>query len=395
MISAFLGEFLFHPCGLELSFYRCTNNCAYCFANTKGGEERDPQLKSIDSFIRTARTRKTLEADLFNEGFPICISNNSDPFTKKNYNIADQFVRLLNNFPNGIYFQTKCAYGVEEILDAIGDRRDRVFYITMTCADDAVSKMVEPGAPVIGERIRLAKLLASEGFPVVIGFNPYCIRWMPLPALVDICEELAEAGIVDYFFQPIKLSGRRFRELPAGRQARFSGFQTGDDVIEYCKSDERWIDTLTAITTVAELVDDAIPTTAQMLYNSPFNLYQEVFHQTMPLSSEFGNWCLDNPQEVYTFEDFQSVVFAHNQEFWDRPHNGIDRYVIALTRDLWRGHPENQKMTSFKKLLRLMWNNPHKFFVVPGASLEMEPAGKDKNGNLLIRMQEEPETSED
>ena len=48
MISAFLGEFLFHACGLELSFYRCTNNCAYCFANTKGGEERDPQLKSID-----------------------------------------------------------------------------------------------------------------------------------------------------------------------------------------------------------------------------------------------------------------------------------------------------------------------------------------------------------
>ena len=112
MITAFLGELLFHASGLEMSFYRCTNNCAYCFANTKGGEERNPQLKSIDSFIRTASARNTLEADLFNAGYPICISNSSDPFTPKNWRITEQFVKLLDNpdaHPTFIHGRERCT----------------------------------------------------------------------------------------------------------------------------------------------------------------------------------------------------------------------------------------------------------------------------------------------
>lgn len=391
MISAFLGELLFHPCALELSFYRCTNNCAYCFANTKGETERDPGLQSVDSFIRTASTRKTLEADLFNEGFPICISNNSDPFTKKNASVTETFTRLLNNFPNGILFQTKGTYGIDEVLDAIGDRRDRVFYITMTCDDDQISKTVEPGAPTLRERIELAKTLSSAGFPVTIGFNPYVERWMPLDRLLDVCRELRDAGVIDYFFQPLFLTGRRFRELPVTRQNRFAGFGTGEDVIEYCKDDDRWWETIAAVLTVWNEVEDSNPSMTQTMNSTPYDLYDEVFSKRMPLTSEFTDWALDNEKDVYTFDDFWSVISSNNREFLERPHNGLDRYIIASARDIWRGHPENQNLTSYRKLLRVMWNHPHKFVCVPGGCFSFTFAGKDENGNLLLALTDEPQ----
>jgi len=389
MITAFLGELLFHASGLEMSFYRCTNNCAYCFANTKGGEERNPQLKSIDSFIRTASARNTLEADLFNAGYPICISNSSDPFTPKNWRITEQFVKLLDNFENGIFFQTKTSEGLEEVLDAIGARRDRLFYITMTCSDDGVSKIVEPGAPVLEKRIETAILLAKMGFGVVIGFNPYVEKWMPKNALVDVCRRLVENGVRDFFFQPMFMTNRRFQELPVARQKRFSGFEN-ESVPEYCKSYDRWFAMYQSIFEVLEQVENANPFTVQTVNSSPFELYQSKFYKTMPLASEFTTWAVENPKTEYTFEDFWNVITACAPEFFERPHNGIDRYIIAKARDLWRGHPENQNMTSYRKLLRLMWNYPHKFVCSPAGCCFMKVVRRDENGDFTLALTEEP-----
>lgn len=390
MLSAFLGEFLFHPCALEASFYKCTNDCAYCFTNNKAMELRDPQIKGVDSFIRTAYKRRTLNADLFNEGFPVCMSNNSDPFTRQNYRFTEQFTRLLNNFPNGIYFQTKGTYGVDEVLDAIGERRDRLFYITITCTDDKASKTVEPEAPTTRERLELAKTLSEAGFPVIIGFNPYCVKWNPYDELVEMCCELLEYGIRDFFFQPIRLTSRKIQAFTPERVARFSGFSSAEELKEYCEGVEPWKDMIRAIYYVAKILPESRPSSVQTLNSSPFELYKKTFSKTMPTSAEFCAWCLQNPKDEYTFDDFRRVLFADNAEFWERPHGDLDRYILAQARDLWRGRPENQKMTSYTKLLRLMWNNPFKFVCVPGSCYGMKVAGKDEQGNITLQLRDKP-----
>ena len=81
-IDVFTGEFLRHPAALELTANTCRNACAYCFA-TAHGKEHKGSIKSALNFL-IKKDRKSLKDRLFADGYPILVSNRSDPFSKNN-----------------------------------------------------------------------------------------------------------------------------------------------------------------------------------------------------------------------------------------------------------------------------------------------------------------------
>jgi DNA repair photolyase len=140
---------------LEYSGVDCTNHCQYCFA--KGYSCRESDYQKFQKLIRHLDKRKNLAAELFKTGKPVLLSNRSDPFCEANRRETSSVLKLLRQFPNGIYFQTKTGDGMEEALEIMGEKQNVAWYITVTCADDELSKKLEPNAmwmpPMVDPRI--------------------------------------------------------------------------------------------------------------------------------------------------------------------------------------------------------------------------------------------------
>lgn len=382
MIQGFYGELLFHPAALELSGYTCTNNCCYCFANNRK-TSRDADWASVMNFIRQAKGRKTLEAALFNEGFPICISNLSDPFVGVNRKATAQIVKLLGNFPNGIFFQTKCTEGIEETLDALGDRRNAMFYITITCGNDDVSSVVESGAAVTSKRIETAIMLRKMGFNVVIGLNPLVENWMPFDELKDIAGTLVRNDIRNFFIQPMFLRRQTVAKFGENQRKAFFGFDE-IDLGEWCEKRRDAPYCRKAIDYLRSLEKVNAFSTFSMYENTIHEIYKESMGKVFPMNFDFYQYVLATKNEEYTFDEFYQLVTSGREEFFEKDFPPLDAYVIRNARRLWKGHPANQKITNFRKLIRLYWNSKQ-FVTCPINCWELEESGRDSHGNVTLR----------
>lgn len=145
MLEIFLGGYLFHPAALDYSGDTCQNGCAYCFANINKEFRRGNLAGAINSFYKKEAT--TYKDILIKMGYPICVSNRSDPFSPNNTRDTLALFTHLAEMKNGIFIQTKCGPGMDEALDILGDRRDVVVYITVTTMQDDIARMLEPKAP--------------------------------------------------------------------------------------------------------------------------------------------------------------------------------------------------------------------------------------------------------
>ena len=192
-MDALVGLFGGHPVPLEYSGVDCSNNCLYCFVKTYSCKKSDYQ--KFQSLIRNLDKRHSLAAELFNAGQPVLLSNRSDPFCKHNYRETLSVLKLLRQFPNGIYFQTKTGQMIEDALKILDGKQNVAWYITVTCADDKLSKKIEPNAPPTSERLDWAVYLAEMGYMVILAFNPLVEKWMPKKALSEILDVTMSVGI--------------------------------------------------------------------------------------------------------------------------------------------------------------------------------------------------------
>ena len=129
MLERFIGAYLFQPAAFDYSSDTCRNGCAYCFANINQAERAGNLQGAIKKFYK--KEIKTYDDMLLRDGYTICISNRSDPFTERNWRDTVAICQHLVNIPNGIYIQTKCGPGMDEALDILGDKKP-VIYITVT-----------------------------------------------------------------------------------------------------------------------------------------------------------------------------------------------------------------------------------------------------------------------
>jgi DNA repair photolyase len=114
MLERFIGAYLFQPAAFDYSGDTCRNNCAYCFANINKANREGNLQGAIKKFYK--QEIKTYDDMLLRDGYPICVSNRSDPFTERNWRDTLAICQHLVNIPNGVYLQTKCGPGIDEAL---------------------------------------------------------------------------------------------------------------------------------------------------------------------------------------------------------------------------------------------------------------------------------------
>lgn len=169
----------------NLNLYRgCQHECIYCDSRSTCYEIKNfsdilvkgNALELLEKEIRSKRNRGTI-------GF----GSMNDPYMplEKELKLTRQALQIINRHHFPVHLITKSNLVVRDmdILQEIS-RVYAAISITITTTDDALSKLIEPGAPVSSERFRALKILSENGI--------YCgITLMPvLPFITDQPENI-------------------------------------------------------------------------------------------------------------------------------------------------------------------------------------------------------------
>lgn len=392
MIEPFYGTYLFHPAALEYSGNTCSHNCFYCFANIN----KSARYAKLSTAINQLHKDKcaTYADILLSEGFPICISNRSNPFSMTNYRDTIALFRHLADRENGIFIQTKGGTGIDEVLEIIGDRRNIVWYITITTLDDSITARIEPHAPTSTERLALAKRLHDLGFLVLIAVNPCNEAWMSLSDLQRLTGIMKEIGINHICLEILNLKPKIINAF-TDRQRE----QAGARVLETCNTPANKAYTRTCteylISTGLHVCKKGMPFRSEF-----FTEIKNRLGKTFPVLQEFVNWCFDQEHDngrIFTFKDFLGVM-ARDELFLRRfAKNDLRAYLLRADFKTWKA---NRIIQSHEQLLRLNWNSNRLKTGIQNHSLfkVVQENGRDKfdaEGNKLLYFNGRPQIKAD
>ena len=357
MLSLFKGEMLFHPAALDYSGNTCSNNCAYCFANIRANR-REFQIRKLSNLCLGKAKGETLMDWFFYQGYPVCISNRSDPFAASNRDNTPVALELMNLVPNGLYIQTKgLAHGWSySDLDKI-QKKNVIMYITVDTLRDDICKRIEPGAPLPESRLELARYAKSRGWFVTIGMTPLWEPWMPQGDFGRALQAFDEIGVDVVFMQSLHLPRRSIEEMSPDKMRRM-----GDDIKDVNAKREDyavrlyhrcWDDK-----TIWEkfrhkftLNEDPFPTQA-------FSRERKFLGKALPVWSDFN--CAAEAaawkgNKILRFADYVAALTADNPELLTHEDKSFNAYIASMEMMLWKKHALCKNAKSFVDLLRCYW----------------------------------------
>lgn len=390
-MELFKGEFFNHPCALEYSGNECSNGCAYCFASVrKTGRVAD--LSTLGRYCLGKSNSNGLEAFFFNNGYPICVSNKSDPFATSNcvgrLDNTRQALALLDLVPNGVFFQTKgMSKGADfDILDGF-KKKNVVVYITISSWNEEISKRIEPGAPLPKARVELAKYCKARGWYVMIGVNPCYGAWLPdedWKQLLAATRDHADA----YYFQELLLKTKDLNAMEQGRRERMPADEikdalAGDPLVGFNRA-------------VLPRPCNVLETGSGEVYfgKAPYPCFAlEDAHRALGKGlnqvQDFMNFCIRETvagkRDKFTFEDFLRVMFAGNEEMINVRNKAISSYIVGNSMMAFKAHSYARNATAFADLYRTVWNDK-RMYPSPQTFPGFVADGEDDMGNVVVRM---------
>lgn len=353
MINPFYGEFLLHPSPLEYSGNTCSHNCAYCFSNIRRSCMYS-EFKSTVSTIKKMNNGNSYTKKLLRNGYSVCISNRTDPFSKTNYRESIELFKYFANIENGIFFQTKGGTGVDESLQILKDKKNIVFYITITTLNPIISKKVEPGAPLPIERINLAKKVKGLGYEVIIAFNPIVEEWISDNEIYSLANELKKYGITHFIFQKLHLNKKDVNNFNEFRKKAFSDDTINQAINKKDKTSQLYLQNI-----LETLRQDEFNVLAfGMPYKTKF--FDDIIKtlgKSFPSNYYFFN-SIKEDKKIYSFDDYYNSLITDNNEksFWESDHGNISAYIMRVRRDLWKGNDKVQSIRTLKDVLKCYWN---------------------------------------
>jgi DNA repair photolyase len=210
----------FYYCALPLrldSYSQCEFNCLYCFANARGGRRTHKPMSSIDVAAfgrRLQRVQLEGPASAIDEFLlfrqPIHLGGMSDPFSPSETD-AKTTLALLELLADHAYptvISTKSDLFATAPYLRVLERGNFILQVSVSSADDALSKEIEPGTPGPTNIFRGLRELSSVGVPAMCRLQPL------IPTRekdgYDVIDSCGVAGVrhvsVEYLKLPIEHS---------------------------------------------------------------------------------------------------------------------------------------------------------------------------------------------
>jgi DNA repair photolyase len=379
-IGVYYVEFLETPNALEYSGARCQHGCAYCFANINKAD----RTSSVTSAINFLYKKPVTYADaLWREGYPICVSNRSDPFSPNNLWDTEALFSHLKDFPNGVFVQTKTNRHCEGLIDVLGPKKAVVF-VSVPMLDPNIAKIVEPGAPPPQARLETMARLRRKGYHVIAAINPIERTWLPERDFEALVAELRRIGVWHVYMSTLGLSAHRKKKYSPELRRRLLGADTvGEEAKEdYAAECGKWL-----LGGGFEVSLDSLPG------KSGFNAAtKSVFPRPMPLLQDYVNHCYGTLPKgghlLLRFRDFYEFISdghpLFRARFREADNATLRAYIIRMSHDLWKAHP---RIESLYQLLNIYWNDRESGFGLWGNALFAEAFG---NGRLMVDGQKNP-----
>ena len=205
----------FYYCSLPLrldTYSRCQFNCAYCFANARGGNRDDraimiADLAQLQRQFEASRTAKPKSAivELLEARQPIHFGGMSDPFMplEERQHQSLDILRMLADYKYPTVISTKSTLPSEDRYLSVLKTGRFIVQVSLSTLDENLSSRIELGTPGPRQLLRMVRTLSREGIPVAIRAQPL------LPCRDSDGEEIikaaAECGARHIAFEHLKL----------------------------------------------------------------------------------------------------------------------------------------------------------------------------------------------
>jgi DNA repair photolyase len=198
----------------------CVLGCAYCFASFAGRQfgrsvkEWGDYLYVKKNAVDLARKELARMPEHKRHG-TMLLSSVTDPYQghETKYRLTRGILRELKTveYPGLVRILTKSPVVTRDI-DLLTSLPRAEVGMTVTTADDKVSRWLEVRAPLASRRLRTLTQLREAGIPTFAFVGPLLPHFATQPQLLDhLFGQLAEAGITEVFMEHINLK-RYIRE---------------------------------------------------------------------------------------------------------------------------------------------------------------------------------------
>ena len=148
----------------NMNLYRgCQHQCIYCDSRSEcyqieNFNDVEVKVNAIE-LLRDELSRKRIKGT-------IGTGSMNDPYMplEKQYNLTGQALEVIAQFRFPVHIITKSDLVLKDLdtLVAINDIYAAVSF-TITTADDKLGKVLEPGAPLVSDRLQAMEILANHG----------------------------------------------------------------------------------------------------------------------------------------------------------------------------------------------------------------------------------------
>ena len=206
-----------------MNLYRgCSHGCIYCDSRSKcynmNHDFEDIEVKSnalelLENTLRRKRKRCMIGTGAM-----------TDPYIPLEHRLQHtrKALLLIEKYGFGVALQTKSARVLRDldVLKRINEKTKAVVQITLTTADEALCKIIEPNVSTTRERFETLKTLRDAGIPTVVWLCPI----LPyindtqenIRAILDMCVEAKVRGVLCFGMGVTMREGNReyfYRQL--------------------------------------------------------------------------------------------------------------------------------------------------------------------------------------
>jgi len=289
-------------------------------------------------------------------------------------------LEYLKNLENGIFFQTKGGYGIDEAFDILKDKKNILFYVTITSKNNDILKVIEPNSPSYEEKIELIKKAKNNGYNVIVAFNPVVKNWLPEKDFYDIVSDVNKIGVKNFIFQKLYLSKNDIKGFTEDRKKRFED-EILIDAVKKTSENQYYLQSL-----VIELIKRGNNAVA---FGMPFktDLFKDIrstLGKCFPSNYDVINYCFDNKVKQITFNDYKKVLNENQNDLFNKEFKGLSTYIFRIARQVWKGNDKIQSIRTINDVLNAYWNYKQISGSLQNNKLFSVAQEKDDENNLIL-----------
>ncbi len=186
-----------------INLYRgCSHGCIYCDSRSKcyrmNHDFEDIEVKENAAVLLEQALRRKRSKCMLGTG------SMTDPYIPLEMELQNVRKALSLIYENGFGFTviTKSNRILRDIdlLQKINEKTKCVVQMTLTTADEALCRKIEPGVSATKERFEVLKQMRDAGIPAVVWLSPILPfindTWENISSILDMCIEAKVYGII-------------------------------------------------------------------------------------------------------------------------------------------------------------------------------------------------------